>query len=155
LSTLMRAEALARPVSAELARWLAELERTCRDLGEHAIAPAAWQARVEVLLGRVTLEELLRAVDLDRFARHQVLPDRGVAAARARFPALRAPVRFAAKLFGMRRGRAIVPHGHENMVSAHLLLRGELRARHYHRLADEPKHLVLVPTVDRVLVPGD
>lgn len=48
------------------------------------------------------------------------------------------------------KGRAIVPHGHRNMVSQHLVLQGEMRSRHYERLRDEQEWLVVRPTIDKV-----
>jgi hypothetical protein len=40
------------------------------------------------------------------------------------------------------------------MVSAHLVLSGKLRVRSFDRLADEPEHLLIRPTVDATIAPG-
>jgi hypothetical protein len=62
---------------------------------------------------------------------------------------------FTPKIFCMGRGRAIIPHGHRNMVSQHLVLKGEMRGRHWERLRDEPGYLIARPTIDRLFRPGD
>jgi hypothetical protein len=54
------------------------------------------------------------------------------------------------RVFLMAKDRAIVPHGHQNMVSGHLVVQGSFRVRHFERVRDEPEHLVLRPTIDRV-----
>ena len=52
-------------------------------------------------------------------------------------------------------GRANPPHAHDNMVSMHFVLRGRFRVRHYDRVRDEPAALVLRPTIDRIIGPGE
>jgi hypothetical protein len=52
-------------------------------------------------------------------------------------------------------GAAVVPHGHHNMVSMHLLLDGAVRVTQYDRLRDEAEHLLLRPRPDRLCWPGD
>src|SRR5262249_19128910 len=42
----------------------------------------------------------------------------------------------------------------ENMVSAHLVVRGRVRVRQFDRVADEPAALVLRPSFDAVQTPG-
>jgi hypothetical protein len=37
---------------------------------------------------------------------------------------------FHKKIFGIKKGRAIIPHGHKNMVSAHLIIKGEFELKH-------------------------
>ncbi|WP_434426512.1 hypothetical protein [Nannocystis pusilla] len=58
-------------------------------------------------------------------------------------------------MFGCRRGRAIVPHGHEDLCTAFIVLAGRWRGRHYDRLATQADHYVLRPTIDREFAPGD
>lgn len=41
------------------------------------------------------------------------------------------------------------------MATAFLILKGDLRGRHYDRLKDEPEHYIIRPTVDRTFVPGE
>ena len=166
MALLVRRDALAAGARGEARRFLRSVDETSRELAERRIRPAEWQRRVEELARAVDLDDLRRAVDFDRVARTLELPDEDAASIALRIPGLR--LRFAAKIFGLERGRAITPHGHRNMVSMHLVLRGQVRARHFDRLRDERPaergrrtglsepggHLLLRPTLDATLRSG-
>ena len=47
-----------------------------------------------------------------------------------------------------------MPHGHNNMATAFLILKGEFRGRHYDRVEDEDQHIIIKPTIDRKFVAG-
>jgi hypothetical protein len=49
----------------------------------------------------------------------------------------------------------VVPHGHRDMVSMHLILDGIVRVRQYDRVRDEPGHLLVRPWPERRCVAGD
>src|SRR5262249_35459125 len=53
------------------------------------------------------------------------------------------------KVFGMKQDRAIIPHGHRNMVSCHLVLMGQLHLRHYAKVEEDKTHMMIRPTVDQ------
>jgi hypothetical protein len=147
----------AAPVAPALARWARGLEQQCVDLRRGALTQAEWRAALLQLYAKVPLPDLLAAIDFDRVAAATVLPADDATTARVTLPpvaGLPPQHAFAHKLFGMRKGRAIAPHGHENMISAHLVARGQVRVRQYHRLRDEPEHLILQPSRDTVQVPG-
>lgn len=55
---------------------------------------------------------------------------------------------FHSKIFGMKRDRAIIPHGHHNMVSCHYVLQGELWLRHYDKIEEDGTHMIIEPTID-------
>ena len=55
----------------------------------------------------------------------------------------------------MKKGGSVIPHGHNNMATAFLVLKGELHGRHYDRIEDEPEHLLIKPTIDRGFKPGE
>src|SRR5262249_50277369 len=59
------------------------------------------------------------------------------------------------RVFGMRRGGGLLPHVHNNMVSAHLVLSGSFHVRTHERLRDLDDAVVLFPVRDSVLRPGD
>jgi hypothetical protein len=59
------------------------------------------------------------------------------------------------RLFGMRKSRAIVPHGHANMMSAHLVVQGRIHVRHYDRIDEDAEAIWLRPTIDQLSCPGD
>jgi hypothetical protein len=57
--------------------------------------------------------------------------------------------------YAMKKGVAIVPHGHHNMTSMHMVLNGETHAWLYERVAVEPQHMLIKPTVDKIFTRGD
>ncbi len=50
----------------------------------------------------------------------------------------------------MKKDRAIIPHGHSNMASAHLVLNGEMRLIHYEKIRQEKENLIIKPTIDKI-----
>ena len=62
---------------------------------------------------------------------------------------------FGRQIFAMRKGRSVVPHGHDNMATGFLVLKGTLRGRHYDRVEDHKDHYLIRPTIDRSFKPGD
>ena len=51
-------------------------------------------------------------------------------------------------------GRAVVPHGHENMCTGFIVLRGKFRGRHYDRLETKTDHYIIKPTIDQEFAAG-
>lgn len=154
--TLLAQEVLAGPVRKEVQAWAARTHQLCADLKGRKLAPRDWQRHVAELFARVPLPDLLRAIDFDKLRPGISLPDDRADAVGAPFPKVEGmPRTFGTKIFGMQQGRAIVPHGHQNMASMHLVLSGEFHLRHFERVEDQPEHLVLRPSIDRVSKPGD
>lgn len=154
--TLLGREALAGPVRREVQAWVSRTYQLCADVQGRKIAPREWQRQVEELYARIPLPELIRAIDFDRLKPGLTLPDNRAEAMHAPLPNVEGlPQAFATKVFGMQQERAIVPHGHRNMASMHLVLAGEFHLRHFERVEDQPEHLMLRPSIDRVSKPGD
>ena len=59
-------------------------------------------------------------------------------------------VDFGHKLFIYRKGSVTPPHAHNNLVSAHLVVKGEIRVRTFDRVEDLDKALLLRPTKDQI-----
>ncbi len=148
------ADAAPAPLRDSLQARLRRLADLSRALAQARLRPLEWQREVEALALGIDLRELCHAADFDRVAAHLEPAKRGVNVESVRLAGL-ADQPFAAKIFVMGRGRAIIPHGHKNMVSHLLVLKGELRGRHFERVRDEPGHLVLRPTIDRIFRAGD
>lgn len=154
--TLLAQEALAGPVRKEVQAWVSRTHQLCADLRDRKLEPRQWQQQVEALYARIPLAELLRAIDLDRLRPSLELPDDRAGTMNVPLPEVDGlPRVFRTKLFGMAQGRAIVPHGHQNMVSMHVVVAGEFHLRHYERVEDQPEHLLLRPSIDRVTQAGD
>ena len=55
----------------------------------------------------------------------------------------------------LKKGRSIVPHGHDNMCTGFVVLRGEFEGKHYDRIEDKGDHYLIKPTIDRLFKPGE
>ncbi|RJS15376.1 hypothetical protein DRW03_33610 [Corallococcus sp. H22C18031201] len=154
--TLLAQEALAAPVRTEVQAWAARTSQLCADVKGRKLEPREWQRQVEELFARVPLTDLLRAIDFNQLRPGISLPEDRADAVRAPFPHVEGmPRQFGTKIFGMQQGRAIVPHGHQNMASMHVVLAGEFHLRHFERVDEQPGHLLLRPSIDRTSRAGD
>lgn len=158
LESLVLTDASGQAIKPITDHWAKELETMCADLKRQDIGLSAWQDQVETLFRRISLPDLLQFIDFDRLSKGFAFPDLGVHTKPVRFPSLSGlPPRtsFVKKIFGLKKNRAIIPHGHSNMVSAHLVLQGELALRHYDKISEESQHLIIRPTIDRLVGVGD
>jgi hypothetical protein len=155
-SAALANRALAAPgrgVAEELARRAHEASLA---LTQGKMTQTAWQDAMAAIARDAPVEELSRALDLDALIAKAPSVERGASVVYVKLspgPAI-AP-RFVAKLFVLKQGRANPPHAHDNMVSMHHVLRGRFRVRHFDRIRDEPGGLVLRPTIDRTIGPGE
>ncbi len=136
----------------DLQERLRKLDDASRALAQGKIQPVEWQRAGAEFCEGLDVQELCRAADFEHMAAQLPLLDRGTSA--EAFHLLDGQA-FTPKIFAMGKGRAIVPHGHRNMVSQHLVLQGEMHGRHYERLRDEPGWMVVRPTIDKVFRTGD
>lgn len=146
------ARALPRAMDEKLKSRLRKLDEASRALAGGRIQALEWQRAAAEVCDGIDVQELCRAADFEHMATHLPLLPRGTSAEEIRLLDGQA---FTPKIFAMGKGRAIIPHGHRNMVSQHLVLQGEMRGRHYERLRDEPEWLVMRPTIDKVFRTGD
>lgn len=157
LETIFENDLWAAPVKPIAAGWLAQLDELGRDVKRQEIEQEMWQQKVEELFAKVELPELLRFMDFDRLAETNKLIDRGARSIRFKFPkveGLPEDLVFGKQIFGLKKGRSVVPHGHNNMTTAFLMLKGELRGRHYDRLEDGEDYFIIRPTIDRTFQVG-
>lgn len=138
-------------------KWLAEMESVTQEMRRGKVKPVEWQRHIEALLSRVELKDLLSAIDYDRLASKAVFPEDHESAENVNFSreeGLPAELSFAPYFYAMRKGVAIVPHGHRNMASMHMMLKGEAHGWQFERVSDEAQYLTIKPTVDEVLKAG-
>jgi hypothetical protein len=157
LDSVCSAGLVPQGIAPVLADWLRKLHGRCSDLRGATIPAQAWQDDVVALLAHVPLEDLLKLLDFERLMARINLPDDRAETHDPVFPPLQGvPERpsYIRRVFVLARDRAIVPHGHRNMVSGHLVIHGSLRVRHYERVRDEPAHMILRPSIDRQSNPG-
>ena len=153
-NALIASDAIGTVLAFDAKQWCRQIDEISSDLKTRKLSSPDWQDQVEQLVATVDLPELLKRIDFDKLQRHFDLPESGANWMNLDF---RGSVGYPEKLsyttriFGMQKGRSIVPHGHHNLVSCHLVVKGDLHVRNYERLRDETEALVIRPTVDKVI----
>ena len=158
LETLFRGDAFGEEVKLAAARWLKDLNELSHDVKGQKLKQTDWQAKVDSLLGKVDLAEALRFIDFDKLTANLKLRDQGELSLRAKLPqveGLPTNLVFGHQVFALAKDRSVVPHGHNNMATAFLILDGTFRGRHYDRLEDEQDHFIIRPTIDRAFGVGE
>jgi hypothetical protein len=138
--------------------WFKELDTITRDLKDRALKDVAFQRALEDLYRRVDLPALLKTLDFERMAAGVNYPARGARTLPVDFQrvsGLPTDLVFGRQIFAMRRGRSVVPHGHDNMATGFLVLGGTFRGRHWDRVEDHDDHYIVRPTIDRTFTPGE
>jgi hypothetical protein len=143
----------ARPV---IGKWVADLHALCNDVKGRKIKDVEWQSKVEDLYKICDLPEMVKLIDLDKLAERK-LPDTGAASYGVDFIKVEGlpKVALGKQIFGLKKGRSIVPHGHDNMCTGFIVLRGDFSGKHYDRIEDNADHYVVRPTIDRLFKPGE
>ncbi len=158
VSSLCRAQALTGALKTVAHQWLFEMEAATKDLRLGKVKPGAWQEQIETLLARVELPDLLAAIDYERLSRTVTLFDDHETAEEislANIEGLPDALSFVPFFYAMKKGAAIVPHGHRNMATMHMVLSGEAHGWHFDRVADETRHLIIKPASDKLMRAGD
>jgi hypothetical protein len=138
--------------------WVRELNAISRDVHEHRQKDIEFQHSLERLYGRVNLQALLKTLNFDRLAAGVNFPAKGAKSLPVDFThvgGLPLKPAFGQQVFAMGKGRSVVPHGHDNMATGFLILKGSFRGRHYDRIEDHSDHYVIRPTLDRKFGPGE
>lgn len=162
LETLFETDAFGEEVKPTAVEWVRKLDELCRDVKgsdskRRKLKQVEWQQQVEDLFARVDLADLLKFVDFDRLKRNVKLVENGARSLRFKFPEVEGLPKeyvFGRQIFALEKGRSVVPHGHNNMATAFLMLEGECQGRHYDRVEDAEDHLVIRPTIDRRFKPA-
>jgi hypothetical protein len=138
--------------------WFNELNAISHEVHEHRTKDAEFQKSLEELYRRVDLQALLRSLDFDRLAAGVNFPEKGAKSFSGNDVHVtglpKNPV-FGRQIFAMKKGRSVVPHGHDNMATGFLILKGSFRGRHYDRVEDHSDHYLIRPTIDRAFKPGE
>lgn len=158
LDTLFSGDAFAKEIKPIAAKWLAELDSWGRDLKEKRLDQLDWQKKVEQLFRQVDLAEMLKFIDFDKLTRSVKMKERGELSLKATLPkvdGLPTELIFGHQVFALGKDRSVVPHGHDNMATAFLILQGDFQGKHYDRLEDDKDFMIISPTIDRPFGPGD
>ena len=147
-----------RDVQPILDEWFAELLAISNDLKDHKTKDTEFQTSLEGLYKKVDLPSLLKTLDFDRIAKDVDLPAHGAKSLPADFKnvhGLPTNLVFGRQIFAMKKGRSVIPHGHDNMATGFLVLKGNFRGRHWDRVEDHADHYIVRPTIDRKFAPGE
>lgn len=158
LESLWHAEAFGSEVKPLISQWVADVDALGRDVKDQKVPQVIWQQKVEELFADVDLDALLKFVDFEKLTRSIRIPDNGAKSLGFRFPDVEGvpgKLVFGKQIFALKKDRSVVPHGHNNMATAFLILGGRLRGRHYDRVEDEKEHIIIRPTIDRSFTSGE
>ncbi|MEO2048162.1 MAG: hypothetical protein ABGX16_16540 [Pirellulales bacterium] len=156
--TLFECNAFAEKVRPITARWLSDVNQLGFYLKDQKVSQIIWQDQLEKLFAQVDLEELLGLIDFDKLTKNVKLKERGARSLRFSFRQLEGvpeKLAYGKQVFALKKGRSVVPHGHNNMATAFIILKGEFHGRHYDRLEDEKDHVIIRSTIDERFAPGD
>jgi hypothetical protein len=158
IETLVVRDLFADTVKPVLQQWINDLHTLGQDLKGHKLKDTDFQAKLEELYRRVDLAELVKLLDLDRLSRNVKYPVRGAASLGidlAQVEGLPKRLVFGKQIFAVQKGRSVVPHGHDNMCTGFIVLRGNFAGKHYDRVEDNADHYLIRPTIDRTFRPGE
>ncbi len=148
---------LADTVKPTVDKWFLELSTMSRDLKDRKLTDLEFQTKMEDLYKRVDLNSLCGAIKFGE-AEKKPLPESGAASFGfdlTKVDGLPASLAFGKQIFGCKKGRSIVPHGHANMCTGFIILKGNWHGRHYDRVETNADHYVIKPTIDRKFEPGE
>ena len=158
LETLYTQNLFADAVKPVVDKWVLDLQTLGQDLKDQKLKDIDFQAKLEELYKKVDLPELLKYLELDRVTKNLKYPEKGAASLGvdlSKVEGLPGKLVFGRQIFAMKKGRSVVPHGHDNMCTGFLVLRGDFIGKHYDRLDDQPSHYLIKPTIDRTFKPGE
>jgi len=158
VAAAISSEAMDSALRHEAKVWSAQINEITIDLRARKLSALKWQEGVEEILGNIDLPELLARIDLAKFQRGLNAQVGSVTSRKLDFKKMLGMpdgLRYSTAIFGMQQGRSIVPHGHHNVVSGHLIIKGNLHVRNFERLRDEDDTLIIRPTIDRIISERD
>lgn len=158
LETVVGSEALADEVKPIASQWLASVNEMSLDLKGAKLEQVQWQKQVEELFKKVKVTEFLSFVDFEKLIKEVKFREKGEKSFRAKFPKVKGlptDLVFGHQMFALRKNRSVVPHGHNNMATAFLILQGDFEGKHYDRLEETKTHMIVKPTIDRKFSVGE
>lgn len=157
IETLYTGNLFADAVKPVIHQWMLDLSSLCADVKGRKLKDLEFQTKLEELYKKVDLAELVKLVNLEKLEAGVNYPEKGAASLGfdlgkvEGFPAR--PV-FGRQIFALKKGRSIVPHGHNNMCTGFVVLKGNFDGKHYDRVKDEDGYYLLKPTIHDTFKPG-
>lgn len=139
--------------------WFKSLHALGQDLHGQKMKDVEFQKKLEELYKKIDLGSLVKFVELDKIQERSKLPDNGAFSATFDLSQVEGlppsnKLGFGKQIFCLKKGRSIVPHGHENMCTGFIILRGEFHGRHYERLETLADSYIIKPTIDQTFKEG-
>lgn len=157
LESLFLKDAFSQEIKPLAAKWLADLNTLGLDVKNRKLTQVEWQEQVERLMAQANLADLMKFVDFEKLTKGIPLSDRGERSVSKRFPeveGLPTKLVFGHQIFALKKDRSVAPHGHNNMATAFLMLKGDCHGRHYDRVEDGEKFMIIKPTIDEQFTVG-
>jgi len=158
LDHLCSANLLAANAKLTAKKWLNEVNQIGVNVKGKKMKETEWQVQIEDLLqNKIALPELLKLIDFGRIEKNVKFVDNGARSVRPKLPKIEGvpdKLVFGHQVFALKKGRSVAPHGHNNMATAFMVLKGNFHGRHYDRVTDEKKHMIIKPTIDAKFGPG-
>src|SRR6266404_2859320 len=158
IETLFTRDLFGDAVKPLIQQWLADLNTLGQDLKGHKLKDIDFQTKLEELYKKVDLPELIKLIDLDGLTRKVRYPNQGAANLGidlSKVEGLPRKLVFGKQIFAMKKGRSVVPHGHDNMSTGFIILKGNFAGKHYDRVEDHTDHYLIKPTIDRTFKPAE
>ncbi len=158
VDSLCRVDAFAGSIRPVAHKWALDIEQVTKALRHGEVKQTEWQHHIETLTAKIDLKDLLRAIDYDQLAKAAVFPEDHESAEELDFSHLKGlpkELSYIPFFYAMEKGISIVPHGHRNMASMHMMLKGNAQGWQYDRVSDDKDHAIIRPTSDRLMKPGD
>ena len=149
LSLGVNTKAFAGSAGRDIPNWINRIDELSALLRGGVLSVANWRVGLTELFNQIDIQDILKDINFEDLKRVTKFADLGVATARIDLgKGVIRKLRFYPKLFVVGKGRAIIPHGHNNMVSAHLTLRGKFHLRQYDQLGINETHMLVRPSFD-------
>ncbi|HEX5105065.1 MAG TPA: hypothetical protein VFV87_14700 [Pirellulaceae bacterium] len=158
LQTLFSRDAFGDEMKLVAAKWLKDLNDLSQEAKSGKLKQTDWQTKVDELFDKIDLAEALQFIDFEKLTANLKFRDQGELSLRAKLPqveGLPTDLVFGHQVFALTKDRSVVPHGHNNMATAFLILKGTFRGRHYDRLEDDGEYMIIRPTIDRAFGPTE
>jgi hypothetical protein len=157
VETLFKRDLFADAIKPTIQKWFLELSEIARDLKGKKLTDREFQTKMEDLYKTVDLKALGGLVKLEEIEKKK-LPGNGASSVGfdlGKIEGLPSSPGFGKQIFGCGKGRSVVPHGHANMCTGFIVLKGKFHGKHYDRVETNKDHYLIKPTIDREFGPGE
>lgn len=157
LETASAKDAFTKEVEPLAKRWLAKVDEISRDMRGKKITQVQWQTQIERLFEHADVPDLMKFLDFEKLTKDVKYKEKGERSLRPKFPeveGLPKELVYGTQMFALKKGRSVVPHGHSNMATAFIVLKGEFHGRHFDKFEETDTSMIIKPTIDKKFGPG-